>query len=305
MIKRLIFTLYAIHLFCTTLWSSPLEKVSLQLKWKYQFQFAGFIMATEKGFYEEVGLDVKLKEFKANLNVINEVLTEESTFGIDDSQLIYYRLQGKPLVGLMTILQTSPVMFLALKESGFTNIKDLDGKRLEITNNSTLNISTQALLRAFHINTLKTSPTFHLDRLINHEVDAMVAYDSNEPYALKKLGYEPQVFSPMDYGFNFYGDILFTTEKTIQEDPQLVKRMHDASKKGWEYAFTHRDETIDIILKKYNTQKHSRESLENEAKVLKKHSNEEHEFSFLDHDKVEAIAKAFAILFPSKYDLST
>ena len=41
------------------------EHVSLQLHWKYEFEFAGFIAAKEKGFYKDVGLDVELKEFVA------------------------------------------------------------------------------------------------------------------------------------------------------------------------------------------------------------------------------------------------
>ncbi len=45
------------------------EKVSLQLSWYHQFQFAGYYMAKEKGFYDEVGLDVEIKEYKLGLDV--------------------------------------------------------------------------------------------------------------------------------------------------------------------------------------------------------------------------------------------
>ena len=48
----------------TSFAANTLEKVSLQLEWKYQFEHAGFIMAKEKGFYEEVGLDVELIEYQ-------------------------------------------------------------------------------------------------------------------------------------------------------------------------------------------------------------------------------------------------
>ena len=69
---------------------NDLKTVSLQLKWKHQFQFAGFYMAKELGYYKDVGLDVQLKEFTKNLNIVNEIKNNSSDFGIDDSSLIYH-----------------------------------------------------------------------------------------------------------------------------------------------------------------------------------------------------------------------
>ena len=64
---------------------NKLEKVSLQLHWKYQFEFAGFIIAKEKGFYRDVGLDVEFKESYRGINVQDEVLEGKSTYGIYNS----------------------------------------------------------------------------------------------------------------------------------------------------------------------------------------------------------------------------
>jgi len=61
--------------------STALEKVTLQLQWKDQFEFAGFYAAKEKGFYKEVGLDVDFKAFDSELDIIDEVLEEEQSMG--------------------------------------------------------------------------------------------------------------------------------------------------------------------------------------------------------------------------------
>ena len=53
------------------------EKVVLQLKWFHQFQFAGYIIAKEKGFYKDIGLNVKLKEFDSTIDVIKELVQIE------------------------------------------------------------------------------------------------------------------------------------------------------------------------------------------------------------------------------------
>jgi len=74
-----------LYILLVTLYAQNLQKVSLQLHWKYQFEFAGFIAAKEKGFYEEVGLDVTLKEYKYGINIVDDVLNHRSTYGIYNS----------------------------------------------------------------------------------------------------------------------------------------------------------------------------------------------------------------------------
>jgi len=67
--------------------SAALDKVSLQLEWKYQFEHAGFIMAKELGFYERAGLDVELREYQVGDDPLNRVLSGESDFGIYNGNL--------------------------------------------------------------------------------------------------------------------------------------------------------------------------------------------------------------------------
>jgi ABC-type nitrate/sulfonate/bicarbonate transport system substrate-binding protein len=74
-------------LFASITSASPLEKVTLQLGWKYQFEFAGFIAAKEKGFYKEAGLDVELKEREADMDVVEAVLNGQADYGINDADL--------------------------------------------------------------------------------------------------------------------------------------------------------------------------------------------------------------------------
>mgnify|MGYP000451102796 CR=1 FL=1 len=74
-------------LFSSVLYSNNLEKVSLQLNWKYQFEFAGFIAAYEKGFYKDAGFDVELREYDYSINVIDDIKSKKATFGIYDLSL--------------------------------------------------------------------------------------------------------------------------------------------------------------------------------------------------------------------------
>ena len=74
------------------------NKISIQLEWKHQFEFAGFYTALEKGFYKDVGLDVEIKEFEDGINISEDVINGKSTFGIASSALILERLKNKPVV---------------------------------------------------------------------------------------------------------------------------------------------------------------------------------------------------------------
>lgn len=80
------------------------EKISLQLKWHHQFQFAGYYAALEKGFFRDEGLEVELKD-----RDVEQVLQGESQYGIADSVLFLYQAQKSPIVIIAPIFQHSPM----------------------------------------------------------------------------------------------------------------------------------------------------------------------------------------------------
>ena len=107
------------------LYATDLQKVSLQLMWLDQFQFAGFYIAKEKGFYEKAGLDVEFKKFQNDTNVLEEVTQNRATFGLGSSSLIVHKSNGEDISIFGAIFQTSPLVILALKNSNIDSIKDL------------------------------------------------------------------------------------------------------------------------------------------------------------------------------------
>ncbi|MDP2364662.1 MAG: ABC transporter substrate-binding protein, partial [Ignavibacteria bacterium] len=64
----------------------------------------------------------------------------------------------------------------------------------------------------------------------------------------REKGFKTYIINPVDYGINFYADTLFTTEKMIKENSDLVKRFVKATLEGWEYAYSHPDEAVDYTL---------------------------------------------------------
>jgi len=278
-----------------------LEKVSLQLKWKYQFQFAGFIIAKEKGFYKDVGLDVEILEYTDKTDTLSEMKAGKTTFGVSDSALILESLKGLPVVAMMAVYQTSPYILMGLKSSNLNTLSKLNGKKIAIYDDIN-GQAIESMLKIHNINYIKTSITDKLNRLKRKEIDVAISYISNEPYLAKEMGMDVSILNPSDYGFERYGDILFTLQETIDNNPKLVENMYKASKKGFEYAFTHIDEVVDIIYKRYNSQNKSKEALLNEAYILKNMAGLGQNFGELNQSKVDSIAYIYSYSGTVKYD---
>ncbi|TAK64193.1 EAL domain-containing protein [Methylobacter sp.] len=266
-------------LLCLALCSSSLsaesalpEKVSLQLKWLHSFQFAGYYAAKEKGYYAEENLDVTIRERIPGISNIEQVLKDESQYGVADTGLLEQRLDGKPLVVLASIFQHSPLVYLTLKDSGIDSPYELRGKR--VMEDSYDNAPLLAMLYEAGISTNEFTHlenTFNPDDLINGKTDAMVSYLTDQVDYFKKKGIEINIINPRNYGVDFLSDNLFTTEQEIDRHPERVRRFLRASLKGWDYALKHQDELIRIILDKYNPENRlSADHLRFEAQVTVK-----------------------------------
>ncbi len=287
-------------LFFSALYSKQDKKISLQLQWKHQFQFAGYYMAKEKGFFKNSGFDVDIKEFKYGMNVTDEILAENSTFGTGRPTLLINRSAGDKIVLLASIFQSSPNILLALKSSNIKTIKDFKNKKIMVTGDAKYDSTIMSMIFSKGLtkkDLIFKEHTFNLDDLVNGKTDLISSYISNEPFLLKKRGIESVVFDPKDYGFDFYNDILFTTQENIENNFEEVKKFTEASLKGWEYAFNHIDETVEVILKKYNTQNKSKTALLYEADALKKLSFYKTDtIGKIDTDKVKRIFDYYRLM---------
>ncbi|MDF1875355.1 ABC transporter substrate-binding protein [Sulfurimonas sp. SAG-AH-194-I05] len=253
--------------------AKELDKVSLQLLWLDQFQFAGYYMAKEKGFYKKAGLEVDFKKFTNNISPIDEVMDGKATFGIGRSSLLIDHDKGAKIALLYATFQSSPMVLLARKDSGITSIEDFKTKRIMYTDAVATSAALYAMESKFNLkksDLIEITHTFNVEDLINKKTDLMASYISNEPFLMKEAGIASVLFDPKEYGFNFYSDFLFTSTKELQENGKRVEKFVEASLRGWRYAFDNIEETVEIILAKYNPQNKSKKALIYEANALRK-----------------------------------
>ncbi len=244
------------------------ETVTIQLKWFYQFQFAGYYAAKEKGYYAEEGLDVVLKERNPIKGYVQAVLDGDAEYGVGDAGLLFDRMLGKPVVLLKQIFQHSPLVYLSMKDSGIISPYDMVGKKVMFDKKDH-----RAPLMGMLLDTLGSLDkitavphSFKMKDLVSGNVDVISASITNEIFSFKQQGIPVNIINPQDYSIDFYGDNLFTIEEEVKKHHERVEKMIRATLKGWQYALEHPDELIDIILKKYNSQL-SRERLIFEAKM--------------------------------------
>lgn len=283
------------------LFSDENKKLSLQLSWLHQFQFAGYYIAKEKGYYEDYDIDLEIKEFNFNINISKVLQNKSADFVIGRSSLLIDKANNEDVVALFSAFQYSPLMLLVREDSGINTVTDLKNKKVMITPDAKDSASIIAMLNSQRIglddiNIIRHS--FNLDDLINKKVDAMASYVSNEPIRLEDKNIKYKIFHPKDYGFELYSDILFTSSVFIKNNPQITKDFYDATEKGWEYAFNNIGKTAQIIYDKYNTQNKSLVQLVAEGEALKKlayHNNSE-KIGCLDANKLQRIVDIYKIM---------
>ena len=252
-------------------WAEHADPIKLALQWKHQFQFAGYYMAQEKGFYQAQNLEVEINEVDLDYTSTDLLLKGQVNFATSGIDALKERSNGKPLVALYAVSRNSPLALLVKKSSGIKTADDLRHKKISVAEADRFIIS--SMLKRAGLSKQDYSlkdPDFSMTALINDQVDAAAAYRSNEGFWLQKRGIEYRYISPDDYGLGIYSDLLVTTEAEINQHPVRVSKFRQASLKGWKYAFEHVEETIDIILQKYNTQNKSREHLRFEAREMAK-----------------------------------
>ena len=254
--------------------SKETQKVTIQLDWLHQFQFAGYYIAKEKGYFTNKNLNVTIKEFTHGLDLVENVLNNINMYSIGKSSLIIEKLNGKKITLLNAIYQNSPLVLISLKnEENSNTLKDLENKKVMITSSAEKTANIVSLIKSQKVDFDKINfitHSFKLEDLISGKTDVMSAYLSNEPYILSKKDIKFNIYDPKDYGFNFYGGLLFTSEYEVSNNLKRVKKVNQAVLEGWAYAFDNIEETAEIIYKKYNTQNKSLEALIYEGLVLKK-----------------------------------
>ncbi|MBB5274802.1 NitT/TauT family transport system substrate-binding protein [Rhizobium rosettiformans] len=244
----------------TAMQAAAADKVTLQLKWVTQAQFAGYYVAKDKGFYEEEGLDVEIKPGGPDI-APPQVLAGGGADVIVDwmPSALATREKGVPLVNIAQPFKSSGMMLTCLKETGITKPEDFKGKTLGVwffgneypflSWMSTLGIKTDGSPDG--VTVLKQG--FNVDPLLQKQAACISTMTYNEYWQVIDAGIKPEelvTFKYEDEGVATLEDGLYVLEDKLA-DPAFKEKMVKfvrASMKGWKYAEENSDEAAEIVL---------------------------------------------------------
>mgnify|MGYP001273128550 CR=1 FL=1 len=251
-----------LFLFVILFGTSPLEaneKVTLQLRWDHQFQFAGYYAAEMQGYYREAGIDVDIRSAIADgknlIQATKEVASGRADFGIGAAEIIVAREDGADLKVIASIFQRSASRLYLLEKHGPVTLQEVaENLRVARVVNGLVDVEFQAMLRSEGIDPEIVKPypfETGLDYFIAGEIDVLPGYSLGFPFDAMKREIPYISINPTQYGIDFCGDSLFTRGNLVRENPQVVADFVAASIKGWEYALQNPENVIDYIEKNF------------------------------------------------------
>lgn len=230
--------------------TQALIPVRLPVGYIPNIQFAPLYVAIEKGYYRQVGLDVKLDY---NMEVDSVALTgaNQVQFAVvSGEQVLLGRAQGLPIHYVMAWYQNYPVGVASDPKQGIHQPADLKGKKIGIPMLSGASyIGLRALLSAGKLKesdvTLDVTGFNQVEALVSGREDAVVIYATNEPIQLQATGHPVDVLKVADTT-QLVGNGLITNETTLKEKPDLVRAMVQATLKGISDTIANPDEAYTI-----------------------------------------------------------
>jgi NitT/TauT family transport system substrate-binding protein len=230
-------------------------RISLQLKWVHQAQFAGYYLAEDKGFFAEEGLLVHIKAGGPDVDpekLIAEGAADFTQAGGVES-LLAARDIGLPVVAIGTLFQKIDVVFIAKRQSGISRLTDFSGRTVS-TWYTGVHLILRALLREAGVDPSRINEVAQAGSMapfLQDDVAVAAATFFNQLPMLRAQGLTDLViFDPAEFGVVFPRDTMIASEETVNGRPDIVRRFLRASLRGWKDAATNQAEAVDAVLRR-------------------------------------------------------
>jgi len=246
---------------------AQLAEVSLRLDWLWGSEHAPYFVAQEKGFFEEAGLNVTIREGEGSSVSAKLVGNRNDDFGIVAAGTVMASVgQGVPIKTAATLLQLNPTGIIYQQDTPVDDAQDLHGKKLGVIIDSVTYNEWEAVTEINNvdrdqINEIGVGENI-VQALLADRVDAAIGWSFNQFLETKLKGGNVDFVSFDDLGLEIPSSTLVANSEMIASDPETVDAFVDAVLKGWEFTLDNPDEALDIFLnahpevdQEYNTEK--------------------------------------------------
>ena len=225
------------------------EKFIFTPQWTAQAQFAGYYVAQEKGFYKEAGLNVEIVHPSPTQPAMKRIQNKEShATTLQLCQAIEIVDEG---IDLVNILQTSMNNSMVIVSRRGVDPLTQKGERIGIWSAGFGQLAI-CMNKKEHLDYEWIPFASNVNLFVAGAIDATLAMSYNEYYQLVQTGLpvnEKSVYRFCDHGYNVQEDGLYVTREYYNKHREEAKKFAQASRRGWEWAAAHPDETLDIVMK--------------------------------------------------------
>jgi NitT/TauT family transport system substrate-binding protein len=251
MMKRIFILFFSLFL-VMPVWSQSLKKVTFVPHWIPQAQFAGYYTALDKGIYKKHGIDLTI--ITGGPKVSSSTLLKEGKVDFALmwlSNAIQLKSKGAKIVNIAQLVNRSSLMLIAKKSSGISKPEDMNGKKVGIWGGD-FQIQPMAFFKKYNLNVKTIMQGNSINLFFFDGIDVTSAMWYNEYHTILNSGInkdELNTFFFSDYGLNFPEEGIYCSEDLFSKDPKLCEAFVSATLEGWQYAFQHPEEAVNIIIK--------------------------------------------------------
>ncbi len=217
-------------------------------QWTAQAQFAGYYVAEKMGFYREAGVNVKIEHPSITQPALYRIRNKESHITtLQLCQAMEIIDDGIPLVNILQTSMNNAMVIVSRRDMDPLKQK---GIKVGIWNAGFGQLAICMSIKD-HLNYEWIRFASNINLFLSGAIDATLAMSYNEYYQLAQAGVkltDRNVYRFCDHGYNVQEDGVYMTREYYEQHRDQAQRFAKASKRGWEWAAEHPEETLDIVM---------------------------------------------------------
>ena len=231
------------------------QVVTLALDWTPNTNHTGVYVAMRKGYYAQHGITLKLTPYSSSVYPEQLVAQGQANFAISFPEAVtQFRAQGLPLVSVASVISSNTSALISLKGKGLDTVASLAGKRYAGFGTSYEQPVVSQVLSCGGA----TNPTFQnitttldpVEALKSGQFDFAWVYQGWEVIQAQREGLQLNIFPLVDYCIPDYSSpVIVTSQQTIQQNPDMIKRFLAATAQGYQYAIANPKDAANLLIK--------------------------------------------------------
>ena len=232
------------------------DKVTFRLHWKVSGMHVPLIVAMDKGFYKDEGIDISIKEGTGSTVTLKLIGVGEETLGIAGTNVTVKGIAvGVPVLQIMVLEASKQQGILSRPEANINEPKDLIGKTIAGSGSGTSDVW-EAFLDVNKLPKGKVdylaAGTARLEAVASGRADGTLGLGMDDISILQRMGIKnPKMLLFSNFGIPDCGDGVITHLDTVKKNPDMIRRFVRASIRGINYTNANIEEAANIALKHF------------------------------------------------------